>query len=210
MITADGSVWDSVHNKFLPQVRINTGYFGVQLGSSTALVHRLVGTGFLGPSPGPKYCINHVDGDKSNNNVANLEWSTHSDNMRQSHRAGNRNPYPRPTSMPESLILALSAGEDGNLDWRPIPGQEAIPLERRIWVSRDGRVFNCKTSRLLGEGDRVGHTVRTVCLPGKKKTLVHRLVATLFVPRPDPSFNRVTFLDGDQNNLSAANLAWQK
>ncbi len=212
LIAADGSVWDSVHNRFLPQVPINTGYFGVHLGGKRPqLVHRLVAAAFLGPPPSPEYtCINHVDGDKSNNHVANLEWSTHSENMRQSHRTGLRNPYPRSTPMPASLTAALAAGEDGNLDWKPVPDQDGLPLQRRIWVGRDGRVFNCKTSRLLGEGLRPGNTLRTVSLPGKRKTLIHRLVATLFVPKPGPGFDRVTFLDGDKDNLQAENLAWQK
>lgn len=40
-------------------------------------VHRLVMLAFIGPS---ELEVNHKDGDKSNNNLSNLEYSTHSEN----------------------------------------------------------------------------------------------------------------------------------
>lgn len=45
-------------------------------------VHRLVVRAFLGPPPSPKHTqINHKDGDRGNNSVANLEYVTPSENM---------------------------------------------------------------------------------------------------------------------------------
>lgn len=43
-------------------------------------IHRLVAIAFLWEHPFLKE-INHIDGDKKNNNVLNLEWVTRSDNM---------------------------------------------------------------------------------------------------------------------------------
>lgn len=44
-------------------------------------IHRLVATAFI-PNPSGKREVNHIDGNKSNNHVSNLEWATSSENER--------------------------------------------------------------------------------------------------------------------------------
>lgn len=50
-------------------------------------VHRLVASAFL-DNPEQKQQINHIDGDKHNNCISNLEWATSSENMQHAHRLG--------------------------------------------------------------------------------------------------------------------------
>ena len=55
----------------------------------TAMIHRLVLMAFVGMCP-EGYQANHLDGDKGNNRVENLEWVTPSENMRHSYAIGIR------------------------------------------------------------------------------------------------------------------------
>ena len=50
-------------------------------------INRLVAQTFL-PNPESKPEINHIDGNKQNNYVDNLEWVTHSENMKHAYKLG--------------------------------------------------------------------------------------------------------------------------
>ena len=54
-------------------------------------VHRLVAQSFI-PNPDDKPYVNHIDGDKSNNSVENLEWCNQSENMEHAYRIGLKHP----------------------------------------------------------------------------------------------------------------------
>ncbi len=72
--------------------RINPGgYYYVGLGKNgskaTFAIHQLVAQAFI-PNPKNKKTVNHMDGNKLNNSVANLEWSTYSENLEHAYKAG--------------------------------------------------------------------------------------------------------------------------
>lgn len=74
--------------KVLKPLKRQHGYLGIQLhgkggnkrGFKTFSVHRLVAEAFI-PNPNNYPEINHIDENKSNNRVENLEWVTHKQNM---------------------------------------------------------------------------------------------------------------------------------
>ena len=49
------------------------------------LIHRLVAEHFI-ENPLNKPCINHIDNNPENNHYSNLEWCTHSENMKHAHK----------------------------------------------------------------------------------------------------------------------------
>jgi hypothetical protein len=75
----------------LRQYRDHNGYLVLALtqnGSGAHFkVHRLVAKAFLPPSRGRNW-VNHRDGDKTNNRVHNLEWTTRAENMRHAVATG--------------------------------------------------------------------------------------------------------------------------
>lgn len=50
-------------------------------------LHRILAEAFI-PNPEHKRTVNHKDGNKLNNNLSNLEWATHSENISHAHRTG--------------------------------------------------------------------------------------------------------------------------
>jgi len=68
----------------------STGYRIATLstdGSHKIKVSRLVVIAFL-ENPHEKKCVNHIDGDKANDNLDNLEWATHSENNKHAFDTG--------------------------------------------------------------------------------------------------------------------------
>ena len=79
---------------------------GIYIGYS---VHRLVATAFI-PNPRRLPQVNHLDGNKLNNHVANLEWCDAYDNIMHAIRTGLR-----PSSPALSPVPCATTDEAGNI-----------------------------------------------------------------------------------------------
>lgn len=82
LIYDDGLVFSQKRNIFM-KTRIEGGYERIQLCKNGKMkefkIHRLVALHYL-PKIEGKNDVDHIDGNKLNNNVNNLRWTTHSEN----------------------------------------------------------------------------------------------------------------------------------
>ncbi len=88
-----------------------TGYYTVMLGSDRrpVKVHRLVAQTYV-PNPEGKPFVNHIDGNKLNNHVSNLEWCTSKENILHAHLNGLMSPL-RGESHQDAKLT------DGDVKW---------------------------------------------------------------------------------------------
>jgi len=93
-INEKGEVWSMARKRLMcPQVHKTMGYPQVLLqtpgkGARATNLHYLMRITWMPPAPGPigirrgQWCINHIDGNKLNNDISNLEWLTCENNVK--------------------------------------------------------------------------------------------------------------------------------
>ena len=90
-IDINGNVFNSKKNKYCHLNKDNYGYILVNLKMGNVWykrkIHRLLALAYL-PNPENKCDVNHIDGNKSNNDLSNLEWATRSENEKHAYRIG--------------------------------------------------------------------------------------------------------------------------
>lgn len=93
-IDIDGNIW-SYHNSKMKLKAHKSKYIEISLRKDGIdrryKVHRLIANAFI-PNPDHLPQINHIDGDKYNNKIDNLEWVTNADNMIHAYRTGLQTP----------------------------------------------------------------------------------------------------------------------
>lgn len=130
-ISRTGKVWTTTYNRYLRPHLTNRGYLRVSLSKDKtvkrASVHRLVAEAFI-PNPENLTDVDHIDGNKLNNNVENLQWINRAGNIRKAGDTRNKGAKPiiciesgkiyksiteasRELKIPVAIISAIAKGE---------------------------------------------------------------------------------------------------
>ena len=83
-IYENGDIWSDYKKGLLKPSLNNMGYYKVNLYKDGKVyykkIHRLLAIAFI-PNPENKLEIDHIDRVRTNNNLSNLRWVTHKENM---------------------------------------------------------------------------------------------------------------------------------
>jgi hypothetical protein len=112
-VTTDGKIFNMKRNKYLSPCKDKLGYVGVLLSKSGFLkrhyVHRLVANAFI-DNPMNYNEVNHINGDKSDNRIENLEWCSRSQNIKHAYATGlKKNKYKE--GKPYKCVIDTQTGE---------------------------------------------------------------------------------------------------
>lgn len=130
----------------------HSGYLVVTLGKrperKQPTVHSLVAKAFI-PNPHNLPAINHIDGDKANNNVTNLEWVTYKENTAHAINAGLFDPVTSPKRI----------GKDHSFS-RPVLQYGLDGKFIKLWdcQSDAARTLLCEPCSISGAVDRPNKT----------------------------------------------------
>lgn len=76
-----------IKDHLLPDGYIQIGLTKPNEKQTRYYIHRLIALAWI-PNPNNKPFVNHLDGNKSNNSIENLEWCTKSENVKHAYRTG--------------------------------------------------------------------------------------------------------------------------
>ena len=106
----------------IPTLNKARGYYYVCLKNGdrkrTYAYHRILAESLL-PKPDGYHEVNHIDGDKKNNRIENLEWVTRSENHKHAYRLGLQT-VNRPSSLKYEDILEIRRLRESGLLHREI------------------------------------------------------------------------------------------
>lgn len=90
-ITEDGQVYNNERYCWLKPYKCSSGYYTYHIYNRQMYVHRLVALTYIDyPDDCKYYEVDHKDENKGNNHYSNLQWISHSKNVKLSFERGNR------------------------------------------------------------------------------------------------------------------------
>lgn len=133
-VSSEGRVWSTFYSRYLRSHLTNRGYLRVCLAKNRRRklvhLHRLVAEAFI-PNPKGLTDVDHINGNKLDNRVDNLQWISRGDNIRKAGDARWKgaksvicietgkvyksvNEASRELKVPIAIISAIARGEYGS------------------------------------------------------------------------------------------------
>ena len=111
-VSSHGRIYSMIKNRILNPTVSKDGYkrfYACKNGKHKSIaVHRAVALAFL---PNSKEEVNHIDGDKTNNDLSNLEWVTRSENITHMYETLGKGKIIRPVRCIETEIIYESCAD---------------------------------------------------------------------------------------------------
>ena len=166
--------------------------------------HRVVALAFLA-NPDCMPTVNHIDKNRHNNRVDNLEWQ---DQAQQMHH--RRNTLPLPQTLKGRTIGCANLNDLPDEEWR------AIGDDSGKFISNCGRLkykpkgkFGSKYRISTGSDTDMGYKACNVHMDGRlRSTRIHVLVAKSFLASGNEEGQVVNHKDGNKANNHVDNLEW--
>ena len=150
-LTESGEVWSNKTKKFLKQRLHKNGYWtlstkleGRKSPAMCFKVHRLVAQTYL-PNPKGLPQVNHIDGNKQNNHLSNLEWVTNKENYYHAKSLGLTATPPSRDNNPQSKLTTFQL-ESIAAEYKPHSREHGIRA-----LSRKYGVAHSTLSRLVSK-----------------------------------------------------------
>jgi len=144
LISNLGNVYNKKFNRVKKPTKGNGGYWSINLSkngkSSFCLLHRIVAITFL-PNPENKPQVNHINADKKDNTVNNLEWVTSKENNIHSVTKGNG------TKGTQVWTAKLSEKDVIKIKNRLKQGETLVILAKEFNVCKQ-TIFKIKTNKI--------------------------------------------------------------
>lgn len=190
-IYSNGDVFNETTQKFLKGSIGENGYKYYRLSKNNQkkkfYAHRLVAEAFI-DNPNNLPVVNHIDGNKLNNNVENLEWVTYSQNTQ----------HWRDTSTVTHKEMTYYTEDLPNEIWKKY---------NNYLVSSHGRVRNAQKNNLLKPSMACGYCKVRLSDNGiVQDWLVHKLVYSVFTGDVDFDDYIIDHIDGNKLNNNINNL----
>ena len=200
LIDENGQIFNTKTNKYLKGSIKNTGYkmalLSIDGKKKDYAIHRLVAEAFI-PNPNNKPVVNHKDGNKLNNCVSNLEWTTYSENRTHAVKTG----------------LSSNRGKQERYEF-DLPGEIWAEIaDTNYLASNLGRIRSIKTNNILnGSITERGYIVCSIRVDGKTlNKQIHDLVYFAFHPETKKKDDYViNHIDGNKSNNKLNNLEYVK